>query len=216
MQLAQLEAIVATIIVTFFAAVLAILMTQSYLKNRKRSHMFWSLGLWVFVLSAFLEILFALNIYSAILMAAYLYSVVILVQLLSLGSIQLISSKRIINSYTIFTAIVAVVALISVIVGPIKNLIVNYIVFGQPTLFIVVASSLAVFPAAVVLIWVAAIGYKHTRSNKMLGIIAGVFIISIAGTLYIVYFPSVLYIAELLGVFLLFYGFYSPPRKRVK
>lgn len=213
MQAAQIEALAATIIVTIFSILLAVLMTQSYLRNKKRSNLFWSMGLWVFVVSAFLEIIFALNIYYQILMAVYLFAVVILVQFLSLGSIQLISSKKTIYGYTIFTALVAVMALASVAVGPITDLIKNYIVFGQPSLFIVIASSLATFPASVVLIWVAAIGYKNTRSKKMLGIILGVFIIAIAGTLYITYFPSFLYIAELFGVFLLFYGFYSPDRK---
>ncbi len=214
MQIAQIEALAATIIVTLFSILLAVLMTQSYFRNKRKSNLFWSIGLWVFVVSALLEIIFALNIYYPILMAIYLFSVVILVQFLSLGSIQLISSRKIISSYTIFTALVAVIALASVAVGPITDIVKNYIVFGQPSLFIVIASSLATFPASIVLIWVAAIGYLHTKSKKMLGIIAGVFIIAIAGTLYITYFPSVLYIAELFGVFLLFYGFYSPGHKK--
>lgn len=212
MHLIQIEALLATGIVTIFAGVLAVLMTQAYSRNKQSSHLYWSAGLWVFVVSAFLEILFAYGYYSAFAMALYLFTIVILVQLLSLGSIQLVQSNRIRYGYTLFTAIVAVIALISVAVGPITNLVKSYVVLGQPTLFIILASSLATFPAAIVLIWVAAMGYKKSRSPKMLSIIAGVFVISLAGFLYITYFPAALYLAELVGVFLLFYGFYSPSR----
>ncbi len=206
----QAGALAATGIVTLFGGILAFLMTQSYLRNRRSSHLFWSIGLWVFALSDFLEFVFALNVYSTLLMAIYLFIIVLLTQLLSLGSIQLVSSKPIRYGYTIFAGVIAIVVLISVLVGPISNLVMDYVVLGQPTLFIIISSSLGTFPAAAVLIWVAALGYKRTRSPKMLSIIAGVLVIGFAGTLYIATFPSFLYIAELFGVFLLFYGFYSP------
>ncbi|MDE1870492.1 MAG: hypothetical protein KGH71_05965, partial [Candidatus Micrarchaeota archaeon] len=65
------------------------------------------------------------------------------------------------------------------------------------------------FPAATVLVIVAAMGYRRTRSLKMVSIIAGVVVVSVAGTLYIASFPSFLYYAEFAGMLLLWMGFYD-------
>ncbi len=46
-----------------------------------------------------------------------------------------------------------------------------------------------------------------TASKKMLSIIAGVIIVSIAGSLYIVHFPAFLYYSEFIGISLLWFGF---------
>jgi hypothetical protein len=52
-----------------------------------------------------------------------------------------------------------------------------------------------------------AVSYRKTRNKKLLSIIAGVIVVSIAGTLYIVAFPAFLYYAELAGIALLWLGF---------
>ena len=56
---------------------------------------------------------------------------------------------------------------------------------------------------------IAAISYKRTRSKKMLSIIAGVIVVSIAGTLYIASFPEFLYFSEFIGILLLWAGFFD-------
>ncbi len=63
------------------------------------------------------------------------------------------------------------------------------------------------FPAAILLILIAAISYKKKRNYKMLSIIIGVIIVAMAGTLYIVEIPVFLYYSEFIGILLLWYGF---------
>ena len=79
----------------------------------------------------------------------------------------------------------------------------------MPPLLVTVFSTLITIPASIVLLAVAILGYLKTKNKKMLSIIAGVVFVVIAGTLYIVSFPALLYISEFVGILLLWYGFYS-------
>ena len=85
----------------------------------------------------------------------------------------------------------------------------NYVVAGAPPISVIVTSSIATFPAAIVIIWVAAASYIQKRNVKMLSIIAGVIVVSIAGTLYIASFPAFLYYSEFFGILLLWLGFFD-------
>ncbi|MGD0511551.1 MAG: hypothetical protein ABSA33_06990, partial [Candidatus Micrarchaeaceae archaeon] len=101
----------------------------------------------------------------------------------------------------------------SLVATKVTNFIVNYIAYGNPPLLVIYSSSIVTFPAAAILITVALKSYLKTKSYRMLSIIIGVVIVSIAGTLYIVQFPSLLYAAEFIGILLLWVGFYSRPKK---
>ncbi|MDE1856292.1 MAG: hypothetical protein KGH49_03610 [Candidatus Micrarchaeota archaeon] len=210
----QIVAASVTGIVSLVGAILAYLITKSYLRNKKTSHLFWALGLWAFALSDFLEFLFALNVYSTLMMAFYLFIIVLLVQLLSIGSIELVKTRLIRNAYYAFSVVVAVLVLYSIWVGPVTNLVNDYVVSGQPSVFVILTSSLGTLPGAAAIIIVALKSWLKSKSVKMLSIIAGILIIGIAGTLYIATFPSFLYISELFGVFLIFFGFYEGKGKR--
>ncbi len=72
---------------------------------------------------------------------------------------------------------------------------------------VVVSSSFVSFPAAFFIILIAALSYKKSRNIKLLSIIAGVIVVSIAGTLYIAAIPVFLYYAEFIGILLLWIGF---------
>ncbi len=82
-------------------------------------------------------------------------------------------------------------------------------VFGPLPLSVVITSSIVTFPAAAILIIVAGISYYRGHDKKMLSIILGTIIVSIAGTLYIVQFPAFLYYAEFIGIVLLWLGFFD-------
>ena len=174
--------------------------------------MFWSAGMWTFTIGVLLEMMFALNISPEPLIALYLFLVAVLVELLALGSIQLIGYNAIKKTYYAFCVITTAFIAYSLLSTNITNFIKDYIAYGNPPLLVIVSSSLVTFPAAVVLIAVAVKSYMRTRSYKMLSIIAGVIIVSIAGTLYIASFPSILYAAEFVGIVLLWIGFYTPVR----
>lgn len=211
--LLQLEALAVTIVVFILTVVLTLIMTGSYLRGRKSSTLFWSLGMWSFTIGVLLEILFALGIYSEPLIALYLFIVAILVEFLALGSMQLIQSKKLKQIYYVYCILSTIFVAYSLAVTQITKFIMDYIAYGNPPLLVIYSSSFVTFPAAAILVIIAAKSYLQRKSYKTLSIILGVVIVSIAGTLYIVQFPSLLYAAEFIGILLLWAGFYSPRKK---
>lgn len=209
MSFEQLTVLIATVLTFLLSIGLSIGLTGKYLKKRQTSLLFWSLGLWTFALTVLFEIVFALGIYSTFLIDAYLFLVAILVELLALGSIQLVKSDKLKIGYYVIALIGAVATLYSLLASNVGNLMIGSVVAGLPPDLVIYASSLATFPAALVLIGVAAVGFRRTKSLKMLSIIAGVIVVSVAGTLYIASFPSFLYYAEFVGILLLWLGFYG-------
>ncbi len=203
-------AVLATTIVTFILTLgLSIVITQRYMRRRSRPLLFWSAGLWMFAITVFEEILFAYGIYSTFLIASYLFIVALLVEALALGSMQLVESRRIRLTYYGFATITTLVLLAALVSesGSIGNIITEYVVYGNIPLLTALFSTLVTVPAAVILVAVAAKSYLKRKSSKMLSIIAGVIIVSAAGTLYIVQYPAFLYIAEFVGILALWYGF---------
>ncbi len=196
-----------TILILVLTITLAAIMAARYLKKRSRSLLLWDIGIWAFAIGVLLEVLFAIGIYSELLIAIYLFIVVIVVEGLALGSMQLIKSEKLRRSYYIYCAASTALLIYSLYASSIGNILVNHIVFGILPLFIVLSSSIVTFPAAAILIAIAAISYVRRHSNKMLSIIAGVIVVSAAGTLYIAAIPAFLYYSEFIGILLLWLGF---------
>jgi hypothetical protein len=212
----QLPVLVATVVISVLTVVLAAYLTKAYLKRRTTNYLFWALGLWVFAVSTVLEIVYAAGTYNAPLIDAYLVLVVILVELLALGSITSVKRSWIRKAYYAYVVAITLFTAYSVIATNSGKLLRDYVVAANPPLLVIVASSLATFPAAIVLIVMAIKGYLATKNVKLLSIIAGVIIVSIAGTLYIVSFPAFLYISEFLGILLLWFGFFSFGKSKSK
>ena len=198
------------------AAILALFLTQNYLQRRSRSYLFWSLGLWLFALSVLEEFLFSTGYYGESLIRSYLGIAAILVEFLALGSIQLVKSSRIRIVYYVFAVASTVTLGYYLGTETIGNILDNYVVFGTIPSSIVAVSSVITFPAVIVLIVMAAISYRKTKSPKMLSIIAGVVITAIAGSLYIAQFPAFLYYFEFIGILFLWLGFFNAPSKKRK
>lgn len=196
-----------TVLILVLTAALAALMTARYSRKRSMPLLFWSTGMWAFTIGVLLEVLFAMGIYSELLISIYLFIVVIVVESLALGSMQLVKAKRLRQSYYIYSAISTMLLAYSLYISSIGNIIVSHIVFGVLPIPVVVASSIVTFPAAAILIAVAAISYMRRHSYKMLSIIAGVIVVSVAGTLYIAAIPVFLYYSEFIGILLLWMGF---------
>jgi len=205
----QALAIFSTGLILVLSAVLAAYLTKNYTAKKARSLLYWSAGMWVFAISVLLEVVFALGVYSQPLIKSYLFMVALLVELLALGSIQLIGSRAIRYSYYIFALASTAVALYFMAISYMGDIVTGYVVFGPLPLSVTIVSSVITFPAAVILVAVAAVSYWRAHSKKMLSIIAGTVVVSIAGTLYIVQFPAFLYYAEFIGILLLWLGFFS-------
>jgi hypothetical protein len=196
-----------TILIFLLTVPLAALMTYKFLKKKGKSQLYWSIGLWLFGIGVLLEVLFSFDIYNAFLIKSYLAAVAFLVSFLALGSTALLKNKSIFNYYSIFFILSAIFIAYSLVISNIGNVLTNYVVFGVLPLLVVISSSVMTFPAAAMLILVAVLSYRKTSSKKMLSIIAGVLIVSIAGSLYIAHFPAFLYYSEFIGILLLWLGF---------
>lgn len=213
----QSVAIVSTVVIMILSAILAYFMTTRYLISRNQSAAYWSTGLWLFTVGVLEEVLFAYGIYNSILIKSYLAIVAILVQFLAMGSLTLGASRKTQMVYWIYSIVAFVFLVYSLAVSDIGNIISSFVVFGPLPLLVIASSSLITFPAAVILLVTAILTYRKTKSGKMLSIIAGVIIVSVAGTLYIAKFPAFLYFAEFVGILLLWLGFFDwNARKKVK
>ena len=196
-----------TLLILVLTLGLAIIMSYRYIRKPSKPLLYWSTGMWFFVIGVLLEVIFAFGIYSEFLIALYLFVVVMVVESLAIGSMQLIKSIKLKSSYYLYSIITTVLLAYSLYASNIGNVITNHIVFGVLPIFIVITSSIVTFPAAAILIAIAAISYLHRHSAKMLSIIAGVVVVSVAGTLYIAAIPAFLYYSEFIGILLLWLGF---------
>ena len=200
---------ISTVIIFVLSAILAAYLTLNYMQNRRRSSLFWSAGIWVFAISVLFETLFAFGQYNRLLIDSFLFLVALLVNLLALCSIELIKSYLLKLSYYVFSVASLSLLAYSLISTNVGNLMITYVVAGLTPVFVTITSSIVVFPAAVILVIIAVLSYRKTHSYKMLSIIAGVVVVSIAGTLYIAAFPALLYYSELIGIVLLWFGFFN-------
>ncbi len=198
---------ISTIIIFLLTILLAILITTNLVRTGKMPFLFWSTGLWIFAISVLLEILFSASIYNNLLMDSYLFLVAILVEMLALGSVYLFNNSTLIRSYVAYSIISDIILAISLALTPIPNMIITGVVAGLLPLSLVITSSIVTFPAAALLIIISAISYRKKADRKLISIILGVIVVSIAGTLYIAAFPAFLYYAEFLGIVLLWLGF---------
>ncbi|KQB35412.1 hypothetical protein [Acidiplasma cupricumulans] len=198
---------ISVIIILLLTAGLTAVIFMKYQKNHGLHLLYWGLGLLVFVISVFLELLMAAGIFSRFLIDLYLFLVAILVDFLAMGSFALFGNKKYLNYYYLYTGLASIFLLITLIIYPVGKIIIHHIVFGPLPLMVVVSSSFVSFPAAFFIILIAALSYKKSRNIKLLSIIAGVIVVSIAGTLYIAAIPVFLYYAEFIGILLLWIGF---------
>ena len=201
------EAEISTVIILILSIGLSMIISLNLMRKRTVSLFYWSAGLWVFSISVAIEVAFAFGIFSGILINSYLFLVAIIVEFLALGSVSLLNKKRLTDSYLIFNIAADIFLLFSLATNNVGNIITHGVVFGPLPILVTIASSIATFPAAVLLVVISAVSYRKTRNKKLLSIIAGVIVVSIAGTLYIVAFPAFLYYAELAGIALLWLGF---------
>ncbi len=209
--------LLSTVVITILSAVLASFLTMKYLKLRSKNYLFWSLGLWLFTAGVILEVVFALGFYSELMIDSYLAIVALLVETLALGSVQFLG-KTVKKAYYIYAIITTLAMIASFFFVKVGDVIANYVVFGLLPLLTTVTSSIVTFPAAAMIIVSAYLTMRRARSYadrkarkhkdlQMSSIIAGVLVVSVAGTLYIAAYPELLYWSEFFGILLLWLGF---------
>ncbi len=198
---------VSTSIIFVLSVILAFLLSVNYVRKKMLSYLLWSVGLWLFAISVGLEITFSIGLFNELMIKTYTLMVALLVGSLALGSVSLMRRRMLLLAISLYFVASALFLTTSLAVTNISNIIVNGVVFGALPFLVVLSSSLVTFPAAVILVVVSIISYRKSKNWKLFSIIAGVIIVSIAGTLYIASFPAFLYIAEFIGILLLWIGF---------
>lgn len=194
---------------TIFITIASFLLAITVFFKKGIAYKFWGSGLSLFVLGAFLEVLFALNFSGTLLFTVYLFSVALLVELLALGSLSLLNDKKIFLGFSIYTILSSLGVIATLIITPASNILVKGVVYGALPLPVVISSSFSTFPSAAILIGVAIYSLKKTGNFKMVWIIAGTILVSVAGSLYIASFPELLYYSEFVGILFLWAGFFN-------
>ncbi|MEM0130229.1 MAG: hypothetical protein QW100_00645 [Thermoplasmatales archaeon] len=203
----NLEVILSTSTILVLSIFLATLLSQNFLNKGGLSYLFWSVGMWFFSMGVALEVAFSVGVFNEVLIDVYTLIVAVLVGFLALGSMSLLSRKILFLSYVLYFAFTASFLIVALLLTHTGDIISGGVVFGPLPMLVVVSSSLVTFPAAAILIIVSLLSYARSKSWKLMSIVAGVIVVSIAGTLYIASFPSFLYIAEFVGILLLWFGF---------
>lgn len=200
-------AVISTIVILILSLGLSILISSNYIRKKQLNLLAWTSGLWVFSISVALEVVFSTNYETSLLMKSYLILVAVLVELLALGSVLLLKKHNITIYYGIYMIISTVFVIVSAVISHVGDIVTHGVVYGVLPILISISSITVTFPAAILLIYISLTSYIKTKNPKLLSIVVGVIIVSVAGTLYIVEFPAFLYYAEFFGILLLWIGF---------
>ena len=112
-----------TLLILVLTLGLAIIMSYRYVRKRSKPLLYWSTGMWFFVIGVLLEVIFAFGIYSEFLIALYLFVVAMVVESLAIGSMQLIKSIKLKSSYYLYSIITTVLLAYSLYASNIGNVI---------------------------------------------------------------------------------------------
>ena len=147
------------------------------------------------------------------LLQTYVFLSAAIVGVLSLGAVHVLHRPRVERVYTAYTLAGCVLTgVLSFLLPPAPGMVVQGTISGDPSLPLVILSSLVTFPATAVLLTASALALRRSRSPQTLLLIAGALILGAGGTLYIAAFPAALYYTEFVGIVLLFFGLVSLPR----
>jgi hypothetical protein len=204
---------VSIVLLSVLTIFLTILVASRFARTRGLPHLFWAIGLALVGATLAEEVLLYEGVWSQPLIQSYLFLIAVLVGILSVGSIETLSSVRIRRGYEAYVAATSVLLGLIAFTTPIEpSILTGGVVTGNPPVATLLASILLTVPGAGVLLVTSLNGAFRLRKWSLLYITAGTAVITAAGGLYVVSIPVTLYYAEFLGVFLLFLGFVSPLR----
>ncbi|HEY6239046.1 MAG TPA: hypothetical protein VIZ68_07680 [Thermoplasmata archaeon] len=212
--LTPLAGALALVVLSVLTLLLAAVEARRFAARGGRAHLYWSAGLGLVVVTILFEAVFYSGAWSELLAQSYLFLVAVLVGLLSLGSAELLLPARARPIYAGYVAVTCAIVGYFSLTQPVAPSILSDGVFtGNPSLAVILASSLVTLPAAAVMVIGSLRSAVKLRQWRLLYVTAGILVISAAGTLYIVSVPITLYFAEFVGVLLLFIGFGGLPAR---
>lgn len=199
--------VLSTVAIFFVNAALAMLLTKSYIDNKKsRNYLIWSAALRFFAIAIILEIMFAFGLYSTFLAKIYLLAIAMPILAFSLGYIQFIKSAKLKQAYYYYCIAISFLFIYILYLANIGNLISNYVVYGKLPFLVYAAASLITLSASAVLFMIALLYYKRKKDAKILAIIPGIAIFWIVNIIHISISLLFVYYLQLLAIMLIWIG----------
>ncbi|HTT34668.1 MAG TPA: hypothetical protein VMH78_02210 [Thermoplasmata archaeon] len=200
-------------LLAFALAFLAVRGAGQYRTTRSRPQLAWSSGLALASAAMAVETVVYAGFVTDVLLQAYIFLSAAIVGVLSLGAARVFRRPRLEQGYSWYTLVAcAAVGVASFAVPVPAGMVQQGIIVGNPSLLLLVLSSMVTGPATIVLLASAVVGLRRARRWQTLLLIAGALVLGAGGTFYIASFPVLLYYAEFIGIVLLFFGIVSLPR----
>ncbi len=190
------------------SAVFTFLVFHQWLARHKEYQLAWSVGLGMFAVAAFAQFLAEASGWTDAVYRVYYFVAAPLVAVLGIGSTFLLS-RRAGLAFSAYTAVLGIAFAWVVFTAP-----VNAAVFQQPipagTGFpesVRLWSPLFTIPGSLLLIGIALLSYWRSRLAFNLAIAGGAIVTAGSGALASLNIPALLYLGELVGIALMFWGF---------
>jgi hypothetical protein len=190
---------------TAISVAFAALVFNHWLTRRKPFQLAWSLGLGLYAFAAFTQFVGEAYGWSEGTYKVYYLLAALLVATLGIGSALLVHRRAGIG-FTLYTAVVFIGFVIAILGAPINLATIPDVVRTVPSNVRVYASLLAI-PGGIALIGIAAYSYWRTRLAFNAWIAVGAAVVAGGGSLTGLGIPAALYLSELVGIALMFWGF---------
>jgi|GEM_PF-1409121 hypothetical protein len=207
MAVGQLLAVISTLALFLANALLALLLTRVYLKDRSISSLIWSSGMRLFAIAILLELLFSLNIYSDFLAKVYIFAIGMPLLIFSIGYMQFVKSAGAKRMYYYYCIAIAFLFLFVVAISKFGSIFQHYAVYGNFPIPVLAISLIIGVSTAAVSIAVALKYYRTKRNWKMLMVIPGVALFFLNNVVHLPFIsPVSLYYYQLLGIMFIWLG----------
>lgn len=204
----SIEGAAVSLAVTGISAVFTFLVIRQWLSHRKAYQLAWSLGLALFTVAALSQFLAESYGWSDGIYRLYYYVAAPLVAVLGVGSAFLVNRKLGI-AFALYTVVLGIGFAWVVFTAPVSAVALQKSIpagTGFPE-SVRIWSPLFTIPGSVLLIGIALLSYWRSRLAFNLAIAAGAIVAAGSGSLASLNVTWVLYIGELVGIALMFWGF---------
>lgn len=193
---------------TIISLVFAVLVLRQWLGRHKAYQLAWSLGLALFAVAALTQFLAEVYGWGDTIYRVYYFVAAPLVAVLGVGS-AFLANRRLGILFSLYTLVLSIAFAWVVFTSPVqasalKNAIPAGAGFPQS---VRLWSALFTAPGSLLLIGVALVSYWRTRLVFNLPIAAGAIVAAGSGLLAALNITWVLYLGELFGIALMFWGF---------
>lgn len=193
---------------TVISAIFALLVFRQWLVRQKAYQAAWSVGLALFAIAALTQFLAEVYGWSDGVYRLYYFVSAPLVAVLGVGS-AFLASRKLGIAFAVYTAVLAAAFGWVVFTAPVNAAALQLAIpagTGFPE-SVRIWSPLFTIPGSLALIGIALLSYWRTRLSFNLAIAAGAIVAAGSGSLATLGITWVLYLGELFGIALMFWGF---------